>query len=521
VSRRLAEAVVAAACLAAVVLYLAVALLRIRYPFELQWMEGGSVEHVRRLLAGRSIYPPPSVDFASYTYPPLYFWVSAAVARVTGVGFFSLRVVSFLSSVGTLTLLGLIGHRESGRWLPGLVAAGVFAAAFRVTGAWYDIARVDSLFLFLLVAALFTLRGARTWPPAAAAGALLSLSALTKQTAILVGVPIALYVLVRRPRLGLAFVAGFLTPLAVVSGILDVASSGWYRFSTLEVLLGHPVERTNENRFLIDDLGRHLWPALLVLAIVALAAIRQRVRPGRAGPGPDNDSRGSPGRVPPDWALYSVAGMGMVGSSWISRLHSGGYNDVLIPAFAGIALAFGLAVGQFRSPSRATELAVAGACLLQLALLAYTPAAQIPSRADLTAGRQLVSTLRSAPGDVFVVAHPFYAVMAGKAGHAQAAAISDIIRSRPSTATRLIRQSIADAVHSQRFSAIVFDTSDDHRGFPTDLDRYYRRIPQPVLDTGAELRPVTDIAVRPTEWWVARRVTTWALNSTAPLVETP
>jgi hypothetical protein len=164
---------------------------------------------------------------------------------------------------------------------------------------------------------------------------------------------------------------------------------------------------------------------------------------------------------------------------------------------------------------------VAGACLLQLALLAYTPAAQIPSRADLTAGRQLVSTLRSAPGDVFVVAHPFCAVMAGKAGHAQAAAISDIIRSRPSTATRLIRQSIADAVHSQRFSAIVFDTSDDHRGFPTDLDRYYRRIPQPVLDTGAELRPVTDIAVRPTEWWVARRVTTWALNSTAPLVETP
>ncbi|MDQ6928154.1 MAG: hypothetical protein M3159_05755, partial [Actinomycetota bacterium] len=77
---RLAWGIVAALSATAILTYVVVALLRVGHPYELQWMEGGSVDHVRRVLAGQSIYPPPSVDFAAFTYPPLYPWASAAVA---------------------------------------------------------------------------------------------------------------------------------------------------------------------------------------------------------------------------------------------------------------------------------------------------------------------------------------------------------------------------------------------------------------------------------------------------------
>ncbi|MFH1143060.1 MAG: hypothetical protein V1774_00780, partial [Candidatus Eisenbacteria bacterium] len=37
-------------------LYLLVALQRIAYPWELEWMEGGLVDHVQRIVNGQGIY---------------------------------------------------------------------------------------------------------------------------------------------------------------------------------------------------------------------------------------------------------------------------------------------------------------------------------------------------------------------------------------------------------------------------------------------------------------------------------
>jgi len=39
--------------------YLTVALLRVGYPFELEWMEGTIADHVRRILDGQPLYVPP------------------------------------------------------------------------------------------------------------------------------------------------------------------------------------------------------------------------------------------------------------------------------------------------------------------------------------------------------------------------------------------------------------------------------------------------------------------------------
>src|SRR5271165_5210054 len=49
--------------------YLVVALRQLGYPYELEWMEGGSVEIVGRVLRGQAIYTAPSLHYVSYTYP--------------------------------------------------------------------------------------------------------------------------------------------------------------------------------------------------------------------------------------------------------------------------------------------------------------------------------------------------------------------------------------------------------------------------------------------------------------------
>ena len=96
----------------------------------------------------------PSLHFTPWPYTPLYFWVSAGVAELTGIGFTPLRLVWFAASLAVLWLLYRMVADESSDRVAGIVAVGVFAATFRLSGAWADIGRVDSLFLALTLRAL-------------------------------------------------------------------------------------------------------------------------------------------------------------------------------------------------------------------------------------------------------------------------------------------------------------------------------------------------------------------------------
>ena len=74
---RLLWVVLGVAAAAAVAAFALLAVRRATYPYPIEWLEGGAVEHVRRILQGRALYPAPSVDFVAYPYPPLYFRLSA------------------------------------------------------------------------------------------------------------------------------------------------------------------------------------------------------------------------------------------------------------------------------------------------------------------------------------------------------------------------------------------------------------------------------------------------------------
>src|SRR5579864_4427586 len=111
---RAAQLAAALAGLVAIGAYVLVALRRLDYPFALEQLEGNSLVEVHRLLAGQALYPAPSVGYVPDGYPPLYFYVSAAVAHVFGASYLALRLVSLASSLACFALLARLVQRETG-----------------------------------------------------------------------------------------------------------------------------------------------------------------------------------------------------------------------------------------------------------------------------------------------------------------------------------------------------------------------------------------------------------------------
>jgi 4-amino-4-deoxy-L-arabinose transferase-like glycosyltransferase len=186
---RLIKIVLATAAIYYIVAFITTAFLRLAYPYELDWLEGVSLDLVRRVLEGQAIYARPSVEFVPFIYPPLFFYASAASAAVFGLQFASLRLISLAAALGSFAIIFLFVKRETKSNFAGLVGAGLLAAAYRLSGDWFDVARVDSLFLFLLLASLYAARFWASCRAQALAGLLAALSFFAKQTAVLAVIP--------------------------------------------------------------------------------------------------------------------------------------------------------------------------------------------------------------------------------------------------------------------------------------------------------------------------------------------
>src|SRR4051794_35255251 len=119
--------------------------LRLTYPMDAEWMEGGELYHAWRWLHGLSVYGAPSQGFVPYGYPPFHFVVLAGVGRIFGLDCPVGRAVSILVFLLACAVLfreawRALGGGPRGGALGGL-AVGLAMAAFPVTGGWYDLIR--------------------------------------------------------------------------------------------------------------------------------------------------------------------------------------------------------------------------------------------------------------------------------------------------------------------------------------------------------------------------------------------
>jgi Dolichyl-phosphate-mannose-protein mannosyltransferase len=490
--------VVAVAAAVPVAVYLYVALRRLGYPFELEWLEGGEVEIVSRVVHGQGIYVAPTLHYVPYPYPPLFIWVSAAFAKVLGVGFLAPRLVSFLASLGVLALLWDAVRRETGDPVAGLVAAGLFAATYQASGAYFDLARVDSLFLVLLLAAIAVARRAQTWRGGTLVGLLLFLSFFTKQTALIAAVPVLVYLVVSRRRVGLAGAVTLAALLAISTAALDHATHGWYVYYVFQELPSQGINARAIETFIPKSLLRPTgWAVVVGLAGLVVG---WRTQWAGAAAGVDGGA-GSTTR----WPFWIFAGAGLVGASWLSLVHAGGSFDVLMPSYAAVAIFAGLGYDAlFRSDPRHQALLgtlLAVAILVQLAQLDRGSLHEIPSGESTAAGHHFIALVASLPGQVIVADHPWYDTMAGKPSWAQSEAVHDVLRSGPGPARRDLLASIRATLASPSVTAVFGDDPEDTIG--PGFDHYFRLGPA-VFSCARCFFPVTDVPRRPYLHYVRR-----------------
>jgi hypothetical protein len=432
---------------------------------------------VHRILAGQPLYPAPTAGYVPDGYPPLYFFVSAAVARVLGVSYLSLRLVSLISSLACFALLARLIQRETGSIAAGTGAAGMFAATYFVAGTWFDIARVDSLFLALSIAGLYAARHMRATRGAIAVGVLLAAAALTKQTGLAEGVAV-FGVLLTGPRRRLAAVAA-LTEAAVFgvsTVVLRLTSGGWYTYYTFRQMSEQSLTYGNFGWF---------WTALLTATGLAAGAALIGAR-----------------RVPRELLAGCAA---LAAEGYATLVHSGGAINDMLPAYLAVALLAGLALG---SSVRWVTI-VSGVLVLaqSVFLLASAhPAQAIPASADRAAGEQLVAGMRAFGGDVAVPGEPSLSLLAGMAPAAVPGAVYDVLRATDKAGILSYRGSAYEAVKGHRFSAFIASSLGQPLNNPSDLVKDYQECLQPLPAKGAVtlLVPVPKRPARPAVVWIPR-----------------
>ncbi len=255
---------VAGAGLVFLATYLVLAGLRVRYPFELEWMEGASVDHVRRVLSGQRLYVAPSLAWVPFIYTPLYYYVCAGVAKLTGVGFLPLRLVSIAASLACFWLLFALARRETERVWVGLLAVGFFAATYRLSGVWWDVGRVDNLMLALVFFGIWLHRRSPRPLCQVAAGLVLCLAYLTKQQALIVAIFLLCAAVFVHRRGALWFAGALLLPSLGSYLFLNRLSDGWYSYYTLWLPSHHELIAAYYVAYWFEDLLPTLAPVMIL-----------------------------------------------------------------------------------------------------------------------------------------------------------------------------------------------------------------------------------------------------------------
>ncbi|MHC4790258.1 MAG: glycosyltransferase family 39 protein [Planctomycetota bacterium] len=482
------------ALLTVAILYLAVYLilvfLRIQFPFELEWMEGGSVHQIERILEGKKLYVSPSLEFVPYIYPPLYFYVSAFVAKITGPGFTPLRLVSFLSSLGCFLIIFLFVKRETKNNFFGIIAACLFAATFRIGGAFFDIARVDSLFLLFLLIALYLIKFKDSLTSYILAAVFISLSSLTKQTALLMAVPVALYCILSNWRRSILFIAVVCIIVAASTFILDYTHQGWYSYYVFELPSQHSVNPQMYTHFWVADIAR----PLLIAFVLSIFYIFSQFSTA--------DKK--------HYLFYSIITIGVLALSWMARLNRGGFPNALIPTYAVISILFALEAHAFSQSFQAVpertqklmQIRVYFLCIAQFLVLLYNPVQQVPSPQDLQAGTELVNTIKQIKGDVFIPSHSYLPVLAGKPRYVDESAAAELVGifggEHKKEGKKLLYE-INQAIINKKFSAIILDDP----WLRKQVEQYYTA-QRPAFYDNNVFWPVTGRRIRPQAIYVPK-----------------
>jgi hypothetical protein len=432
----------------ATAIFLAVAIPKIFFPYEMHWMEGSMLEQVARMLRGMPLYSYPTINYIPWLYEPLYYYVTAAIASLTGLTFQIARLPSVLSTLATVVILFFVVRKETGKAFFGVAAAGLYLAAYGKVEYCYVMARIDPLFNVLLVACFVTLYYSRTSRSIIVGSALLALSYFTKQTALVFAPVIVIYLW--RVR-GWKLAAIFLSSLAlfILGGvfILDKIYDGWFSFYTIRVPGGKG--KTLRWAYAVDGLLFFVilrcWLLTVILALLPVKVFFQKKR--------EDLSSAS--------LFFGIFFATSIIAGFLGILNQGGGHNVLIPAAAACALFLPILVHDFSEKKKLSTI-VLWLIPIQLCFLLANPwkdPRNIAMEIDKKNQEEFFRYISALPGEVWIPYHGYMEKYSGKNSYVDMAAVCDVLLVGDSS-SRHLQYQLDTALLYRHWSYIVSDLRD-------------------------------------------------------------
>lgn len=431
--------------LASIAVFLFLVSRRLGYPLELDYIEGVMMDHIVRLTHGQPIYVAPSLDFITLAYMPGFATVSSLFARVFGTEFWVPRLVSALAMMGNATLVFAVLRRETGNWTLAIAGSGLLLASFGVTGGHYDVARPDSLMLFLALSGLTVLRFTRGARGAMLSALILVLAFFTKQHAVWFLLASMAYLLVNdRMRFwpfALVGVIGCLGGYALLSAWLGP----WFSYFTWDI----PSHWSQISKVRIFNyLGNGLVGTFGYLTGGVLASLAL----------PDRVWRGPQGQW---WWM----GLAAIATGMMATLDPDAFRHVLNPSVVVLVILGPLALQHVyhqlstgSGAARPHQQAIVYLVLcLQFLPLAYPVRGHLPHPRGREALAALEQRIEAMPGRVLMLYHGYYTDKAGKGTTLQQITLDDIARSR---GNRVLK-------HDPQLLVRMFEPLRDGPGRPT------------------------------------------------------
>jgi hypothetical protein len=219
--------------------------------------EGWNAAHALSLLAGHSLYPPPQSLMVN-NYPPLSFYLAAALTHVTGDAVIAGRILSLFAFLGTCAGIALVIRRlvlsTHAQW----VAVLFFAATLLIAS---DYVGMDDPQLLGHAVQLFALLLLTRERPLAG-GAAFAASLFLKHNLLVLPLAAAFWLWRRRPGAALRFVLSGIGFIALGLMLFRL----FYGVDLLS-MLASPRLTSLAN---VQSAASHLWWAVLPLAALLL-----------------------------------------------------------------------------------------------------------------------------------------------------------------------------------------------------------------------------------------------------------
>jgi len=426
------------------------AIQRLLYPYDLDFLEDSVLMESLRFAQGQPVYVPPNADFNPHVYMPLFFMLGGLLFKLGQPSLILLRTISMGATIATTSTIYGIAQIESGETWIAIACAGLFLGGYRINGFWYEAARVDSLFVALTLGGFAIANYANGSSRRLFFSAiLLALAAFTKQSGFIIAAGLEIYLLMTTGRKSLIFILTWSGLTLIPMLILNIATHGWFFYHIFYIGSADPIEINRLVNFSTKELfGVMTGLSLTMVIILALSLWRDGWKVLRERP----------------WLIAMALAIAISG---LGRLRVGGNINNRMPAYALLCLSPALLFRIFDQELRFGErlkkidwthfrdLLIAGLIFFQFALAHYSPARYIPSLATRQSGDRLIQHIASTPGNVFVMMHPFYTLLAGKEPATQIATLW-YVRHRGDLP---LPEDFVNRIKSHYYSEIISDES--------------------------------------------------------------